>query len=73
MTRICIPDRWLLDLQLVGSNVRMELHHFCDTPLPGTVVEVDRYGSWEVLQVLRPATLLQGALLLVRLLENDRT
>jgi len=72
MDSLPIPERWLLDLQLVEGGVQMELSVFCETPTVGTVVQVDRYGHWEVLRVLRSATLFQGALLMVQLVDTKQ-
>ena len=71
MTSMRIPDRWLIDLQLIDGSVQMELSIFAEEPAVGTALTVERYGTWEVLGLLRPATPYVGSLLEVRLLTAE--
>lgn len=64
-----IPDLWIVDLYIVNDHVRMELVSFADAPEVGAVLVTESYGSWETLEVLRPARLHCGSALAVRLIE----
>ncbi|WP_293910705.1 hypothetical protein [Deinococcus sp.] len=64
-----IPDAWIADLQLVDGRIHMELRLSDRLPETGTLLITERYGTWEVLRVLRQSTTTEVTELLVRLVE----
>jgi len=62
-----IPERALVDMQIHGPDVLLDLSPDWQLPQDLHFLDIERYGKWQIFEVLRTASPRLGAQMRVRL------